>query len=243
MKIKYFLVSLLILSSSEIALYAAENIWTKDTKTLSQQDRDAIIKAYRDNNQSDFEFEDDIEPLKISDIEDNILVVGLSLGYGSVTETVSNTRGSYDVDYTMSTLKLLIGKDFSLWHDEYTEPVRIYLTYRFNTLSTDVDYTTITLGIKENMRFWPLYESKNYIIYPTLSYEIGGSNLTRKDYDISGVTTEFAGGLAYERGNFEYALNLAYNQTAWEHPINGIKDEAQGLHVHMNINYRWMHNE
>jgi len=224
-------------------LNAAENIWTKDTKALSQQERDAVIKAYQDNNQSDFEFTDDIKPPKISDIEDNILVVGLSLGYGSITETVTNTRGAYDVDYSIGSFKMIFGKDFSLWHDEYTEPVRIYLTYSFNTLSTDVDYTSFTVGIKENMRYWPIYKSENYIIYPTLSYEIGSSNLTRKEYDISGVTTELAGGVSYERGNFEYAMDLSYDQIAWNHPIDGIKDESQGLQVHLNLNYRWMHNE
>ena len=171
------------------------------------------------------------------------MVVGLSLGYGSTTETVSNTRGTYDLDYTASSFKMIVGKDFTLWHDEYTQPIRIYLAFSYTALSTDVDFTTITFGLKENMRYWPIYETKSYIIYPSLSYEIGSSSLTRGDFDISGLTSEFTGGLTYQRSNVEYALNLAYNQTAWEHPVAGIKDESQGLQVHLNVNYRWMYDE
>lgn len=237
------LVFLLLSSIYTIILDAAENIWTQDTKALSQKEREAIIKAYQENNQSNFEFADDIAPIKISDIEDNILVVGLSLGYGSTTETLSNTRGSYDVDYGTTNIKLLFGKDFTLWHDEYTQPVRIYLALSYSALTTDVDLTTITLGIKENMRYWPLYKSNNYIIYPSLSYELGSSSLKRAAHDISGSTSEFSGGLSYERDDFEYALNLVYNQTAWKHPIEGIKDESNSLQLHLSLNYRWMYHE
>ena len=234
---------LAILVTLSLSLSATENVWTQETKALSAQKRDAIIKAYRDNNLTDFEFEDDLEPVVISDIEDNILVVGFSLGYGSMSETITNTRGSYDRDYTMSSLKLILGKDFTLWHKEYTEPIRIYLTYEYSLLSTEIDLSTITLGFKENMRYWPLYRTQNYIIYPNLSYEIGSSSLTRSSYEISGVTSEFSGGLTYQRADLEYALNLIYHQTAWEHPIDGIKDEAQGLQLHINLNYRWMNDE
>ena len=73
--------------------------------------------------------------------------------------------------------------------------------------------------------------------------EIGSSTLTRADYKISGSTSEFAGGVVYERDDFEYALNLVYNQIAWEHPIEGIKDESQGVQLHLNVNYRWMYDE
>lgn len=234
---------LLLLTFSLLSLSAADNVWTQETKSLSSKKSNAIIKAYQDENPSDFEFEDDVEPVKITEIEDNILVVGLSLGYGRATETVSNTRGSKDEDYSVGNVKLILGKDFTLWHEEYTQPVRFYLSYAYSALSTDVDFTTVTFGMKENMRFWPLYETDSYIIYPTLSFELGNSSLKRGDDKISGRTSEFTGGLVYQRGNFEYALNLAYNQTAWEHPIEGIKDESQGLQMHVNFNYRWMYDE
>jgi len=240
---KCLLVFVLLLPALGITLNAAESVWTQNTKVLSQKNSKAIIRAYKDNNQSNFEFTDDIEPPKTSDIEDNILVLGLSFGYGSITETLTNTRGSYDVDYSINSLKITFGKDFTLWHDEYTQPVRLYLTFSYNILSTDIDYTTITIGIKENMRYWPLYTSENYLIYPTLSYEIGSSHLTRSEHDISGVTSELAGGIGYERSNIEYTLDLSYSQTAWNHPIDGIKDESKGLQVHMNLNYRWMYDE
>ena len=235
--------SLLLLIFLSLSLGAAENVWTQQTKSLSPQKSDAIIKAYLDENQTTFEFDDDEEPLKVSEIEENILVVGLSLGYGAATETLSNTRGSRDEDYSVGNVKLILGKDFTLWHEEYTQPLRFYLSYAYSALSTEVDFTTVTFGMQENMRFWPLYETKSYIIYPTLSFEIGSSSLKRGEKKISGRTSEFAGGLVYQRGNFEYALNLAYNQTAWEHPVEGIKDESQGLQMHVNVNYRWMYDE
>ena len=226
-----------------LPLGAVENVWTQETKGLSPQKRDAIIQAYREGNESTLKFEDDVKPRVISEIEENILVVGASVGYGSTTETVSNTVGAYDVAYTVGSFKLLLGKDFTLWHEEYTQPVRLYLQFTYAALSTDVRVTTFTFGIKENMRYWPLYKNDSFSIYPSLSYEIGSSSLQRASYDISGITSEFAGGLSYQRGDFEYALNLVYNQTAWEHPIEGIKDESQGFQAHLNLNYRWMYDE
>jgi len=241
--IRFMKRSLLFFTFSLLSLSAADNVWTQETKGLSPEQRDAIIRAYRDGNETTLEFEDDVIPIVISDIEDNILVVGASVGYGATTETVSNTVGAYDVDYTVSSFKLLLGKDFTLWHEEYTQPVRLYLQFTYAALSTDVSVTTFTFGIKENMRYWSFYQSENFSIYPSLSYEIGSSSLQRAAYEISGMTSEFAGGLTYQRGNFEYALNLVYNQTAWEHPVEGIKDESQGLQMHVNFNYRWMYDE
>ena len=234
------LVSIFLLS---LSLEAVDNVWTPETKGLTPQQRDAIIKAYREGNETVIEFEDDVTPVVISEIEENILVVGASIGYGSTTETVSNTVGAYDVDYHVSSFKLLLGKDFTLWHEEYTQPVRLYLQFTYSALQTDVAVSTFTFGIKENMRYWPLYEGKDYSIYPSLSYEIGSSSLQRATYDISGITSEVSGGLIYQRENFEYAFNLVYTQTAWEHPIEGIKDESQGFQAHLNLNYRWMYDE
>ena len=233
----------LFISFVLVSLQADGNVWTRETKGLSPEKRDAIIKAYRESNTSTLEFEDDVAPIVISDIENNILVVGASVGYGTRTETVSNMVGAYDVDYSVSSFKLLLGKDFTLWHEEYTQPVRLYMQFTYSALSTDVAVTIFTFGIKENMRYWPLYESDSYCIYPSLSYEIGSASLHRTAYDISGITSEFSGGLSYQRGNFECALNIVYNQTAWEHPIEGIKDESQGFQTHLNLNYRWMYDE
>ena len=235
--------SILIMSLLFLNINAADNVWSEETQSLSKEKSDKIIRAYQDGNQSTFTFEDDPKVKIISDVEANILVVGLSLGFGSSEEEVSNKSGAYTTDYTHSTVKLTLGKDFTFWHEEYTQPTRIYMTYAYTGLSTDVDFTTITVGIKENMRYWPLYETKSYVIFPTVSYELGSSSLTRGSNDISGFTTEVNGGLVYQRGDFEYAVNVAFNQIAWEHPIDGIKDETQSVQFNMGVNYRWMYDE
>ena len=121
--------------------------------------------------------------------------------------------------------------------------MRIYLTYTYSFLDEGITYSTITAGIKENMRYWPLYKTNNYIIYPTLSYEIGSSSLKRESSSVLGLTSEFKGGLIYERGHVEYGLEVAYNTIAWEHPTDGIKDESAGLQMQLCFNYRWMYNE
>ena len=234
---------ILIMSLLFLNINAADNVWSEETQSLSKEKSDKIIRAYQDGNQSTFTFEDDPKVKIISDVEANILVVGLSLGFGSSEEEVSNKSGAYTTDYTHSTVKLTLGKDFTFWHEEYTQPTRIYMTYAYTGLSTDVDFTTITVGIKENMRYWPLYETKSYVIFPTVSYELGSSSLTRGSNDISGFTTEVNGGLVYQRGDFEYAVNVAFNQIAWEHPIEGIKDETQSFQFNMGLNYRWMYDE
>ena len=228
---------------SALTVYAADNVWSQETEGLSKAKSDKIIRAYKNGDQSAFTFEDDPKVKIISDVEANILVVGLALGFGSSEEEVSNTNGAYTTSYTHSNVKLTLGKDFTFWHEEYTQPTRIYMTYAYTGLSTDVDFATFTVGIKENMRYWPLYETKSYSIYPTVSYELGNSSLTRGSNDISGFTTEVNGGVVYQRGNFEYAINLAYNQIAWEHPIDGIKDETQSFQFNMGLNYRWMYDE
>jgi len=224
-------------------LFAADNIWSQDTQTLSSQESEQAFKSYTQEHDITLKFADDIVIKEASDIEDNILTVGVSLGYGTSTETVSNTTGSYDLDHTLGVAKVIIGKDFTFFHEEYTQPVRIYLTYAYTLLSEGVDYSTITIGIKENMRYWPLYKTNKYIIYPTLSYEIGNSSLKRASTKISGLTSEFRGGVNYARGHFEYGLEIAYNSIAWDHPIDGIKDESVGLQLHLCLNYRWMHDE
>jgi len=235
--------SILIMSLLFLNINAADNVWSEETQSLSKEKSDKIIRAYQDGNQSTSVFEDDPKVKIISDVEENILVVGLSLGFGSSEEEVSNTNGAYTTTYTHSNVKFTLGKDFTFWHEEYTQPTRLYMTYSYTGLSTDVDFTTVTVGIKENMRYWPLYETKHYTIFPTLSYEIGNSSLTRGSHDISGLTTEVNGGVVYQRGNFEYIVKLAYNQISWEHPIDGIKDETQSFQFNMGLNYRWMYDE
>lgn len=234
---------LLFLSFLTFSLLYGDAVWTQKTTPLSAQQSEKILQNYQENNQTDFEFEDDITPIVISDIEDNILVVGLSLGYGSQTETVSNTRGSYDKAFTLGSIKMILGKDLTLWHEEYTQPVRLYLSLDYTKLSNHIDYLSYTFGIRENMRYWPLYSSHKHTLYPMLSYELGTSRLYRAEQEISGITSELAAGIVYQYGNFEYAFNLAYHQVSWNHPIEGIKDEVQGLQAQIHFNYRWMYDD
>jgi len=226
-----------------LELYAADNIWSQDTKAVSEQEEQAAMRAYGKDRNISITFDDDPVVKDVSDIEDNLLVVGLLLGYGSSSETVSNTTGSYSIDHSLSNFRVIIGKDFTFWHEEYTEPTRIYLALSYTALSTGVNYNSWGIGIKESMRYWSLYDTKNYTIYPTLFYEVGDSSLTRGDQSISGLTSEFGASIVYERSYFEYEFAVAYNSISWDHPVDGIKDESTGFKAYLGVNYRWMYDD
>jgi opacity protein-like surface antigen len=224
-------------------LQAADNVWSQETKALSPEAAQQILSAYDGNETMAFRFPDDPKVKRVSEIEDNILVVGGTLGFGSSSETVSNTTGSYALEQSVTNLRLLLGKDFTFWHEEYTQPTRIYLTYGYTMLSSDVDFTSVTLGIKESMRYWSFYEGEKFSLYPTLSYELGNASLKRGDESISGFISEVAAGVVYERLGFEYGLEVVSNSISWNHPIDGIEDESLGLQLRLTLMYRWMYDE
>ena len=237
--------TLLLITLSTLLYATPDYIWSEDTEAMSQDKSDKIIQSFKDGDTSDLIFQDDSKREKnIINFKENILVLGLSLGRNTYTEKISNTTGSHSDTFSSSSLKFLLAKDFTLWHEEYTQPSRIYFTYSLNRVDSGIDFSTWTLGLQENMYYWPLYKTSTYSIYPTASLEIGSSKTDRGSNSMSGFTTEFQAGLTYSRfGNFEYFLNLSVDSINWKHPIDGIADEMTGLGINFGINYKFMYGD
>lgn len=236
---------LLLLTLSTLLFSEESYIWTQDTKAMSQEKSEKIIKAFKNNTLSELTFEDDpIRDKKSLAFKENIFALGLSAGSSSYDEEISNTTGSQTSNYSVTNFKFTLAKDYTLWHKEYTQPTRIYFTYALNSLENDVDFSTWTLGLRENMYYWPLYSTPTYTLYPTASLEIGSSRLKRNSNTMSGFTTELEVGLSYSRyDNFEYALNLNMTSVAWKHPLDGVADEMQGIGVNFGVTYKFMYGD
>ncbi|MEA1893296.1 MAG: hypothetical protein U9N33_11385, partial [Campylobacterota bacterium] len=156
----------LFISLGFVGLFALDNVWTKDTQGLSKKKSDEIIKSYEAGDNSKLDFADDPKSkTPYYGFKENIFVIGVSVGGASYSEDLSNITGSKTSSYSSYNAKLTIGKDFTLWHENYTQPTRIYLTYVFTKLDNDLDFTTWTVGIRENMEYWSLYETDSYKIY------------------------------------------------------------------------------
>lgn len=223
-----------------MSLNALDNVWSQDTVPLKKSKTTKIIDAYISGDSSTLEFENDeiIKPA-LYDFKENVLVVGLSFGGASYDEELSNTKGSSSTSHSAYSTKFTIGKNFTMWNEEYTQPTRLYFTYAFTALDTDVDFTTWTIGIRENMDYWSLYKTSTYKIYPTVAFEVGQSSISRETYSISGLTTDFSIGLTYSRDdNFEYFINLFNENIIWQHPIEGIADEMRGFGLRTGVNYK-----
>jgi hypothetical protein len=234
--------TIVLLTFLSSCLFSSDNIWTKETQGMSESKSEKIINAYLKGETQELNFEDDPEVKKYKlDITENIFTLGLSVGGSSATDTVSNTTGSQTLTNDSYSVKLIVGKDFTFWHENYTQPTRLYLTYAYTTLGSVADMTTWTLGIKENMYYWPIYTADTYSIYPTFSLEFGRSALHRDSIsDIDGYTTEADLGINYVRdNNFEYSLNLNVSNTIWEYPLDGIAYETLSFGVFLGVTYKF----
>jgi len=240
----YKILTFLLLST--ISLYGNDYIWSQDTPPMSQDKSDAILKSFSNGGDvSKLNFDDDPHRIKeMYQFKENIFVVGLSIGGASYNEEVSNKTGSKSTTYSSYNAKFSFAKDFTLWHKKYSELSRIYFTYSLSKINSDLDFTTWTIGLRENMEYWTIYKSNTFKIYPTASIEFGRSNITRDSHSIDGLTSEFNLGLTYARGiNFEYFCNLYASSIDWKHPIGGIADEMKGFGVAIGLNYKLMHGD
>ncbi len=237
--------TLLLLLSTTLLLNASDYIWSKDTQTLTKEKSDKIIQAFENDDTSKLVFENDPKRSKnIHNFKENMFVLGLSLGINSYSEEISNTNGSKETTYSANNFKFLIGKDFTLWHEEYTQPSRVYFTYALTKVDSDVDFTTWSVGLRENMYYWSLYKTSSYNIYPTASFEFGASSLSRSSSSMSGLNSQAQVGLTYSRDdNFEYFVNLSASTTSWKYPIDGIADKMTGMGVNFGLNYKIMYGD
>ena len=226
-----------------VTLFADGHIWSTKTPALTPAQSKQVIHAYEENNQTEIVFKDDPKVLVTSKIEANILVLGASIGMGSTSERIYNSVGEKVETYGHVNAKFTIGKDFTFWHEEYTQPTRIFATYTYTYLQQSLGYHTFTMGLEERMRYWSFFKTDKGTFYPTLSYQLGRTVLSRKYESIEGRTSELNTGVTYEHLGFEYFLTLAYNSITWQHPIEGIGDESTNYQMNLGVNYRFMYED
>jgi len=239
--LRTLLLSLLLISAE---VYAGTDAWTQNTQPLSQSKSEAIIKAYEENNNTKIDFEDDPKEASTIVYDENIFMLGVAVAYESNSEKVYNKSGSKTESFSSSNIALTLGKDFTLWHEDNTEPTRLYGTFSYSNISSDVDYTSFTLGLKENMFYWSIYKDAKLNLYPTFYLEIGSSSLTRDKEEVSGFTTLYGAGLTLNHGkNLEYMLNFHLKNVDWDHPVDGVADEMNAYSVTIGINYKLMYGD
>lgn len=237
----FILLSFLLLAK----LSASQNVWTQDTDAMSDAKAQQIIDSYLENNATlSIELEEDIPEVQSFDFRENIFTVGIEVGFTSNTEKIYNVSGEKTQTFSSTDFKFTFGKDFTLWHEEYTEPTRLYLSYEYSLLSENISYTTFTFGLRENMFYWSLYKDETYNIYPTLHAELGSSSIDRDILSSSGSTTAFGVGVALVvDDNFEYFFNINSKSIDWEHPVDGIADEMSAYSLSIGLNYKLMYGD
>ena len=237
--------TLLLCALSTLLFSNPDYIWSKDTQAMSQDKSDKILQSYKDGDADNLTFKDDPKRKNDTvDFKENIFVLGLSLGADSYSQEVSNAQGSYFGTHSATNVKFTIAKDYTLWHEEYTQPSRLYFAFALTQVDTNVDYRTWTIGLRENMYYWPLYKSSTYSIYPNASFEIGSSNINRGNSSMSGFTSQVEFGLTYSRNsNFEYFLDARASSITWKHEIDGVADEMSGVGISFGLNYKLMYGD
>jgi hypothetical protein len=233
---------IILLTFLSFALFGADNIWTQETQGMSESKSEKIINAYLKGKSQELNFQDDPEVQKYKlDITENIFTLGLSIGGNSATDTVSNNTGSQTLTNDGYGIKLIVGKDFTFWHKDYTQPTRLYLAYDYATLGSASEITTWSFGVKENMYYWPIYNTDKFTIYPTLSLEFGRSTLQRDSIaNITGYKMGADLGINYVRdNNFEYYCNFNISNTAWDYPLDGIAYETLSFGLYLGLSYKF----
>jgi len=237
----------LLLCISLSSLFAADNIWTQETKGMNTNRSQQVIDAYLvDKNITNITFEDDpkVKKRKLSIIE-NILMLGVSLGVNSAEDTLSNTTGSKSSSYANYEFKFTIGKDFTFWHEPYTQPTRLYLNINYSSLGEEVSSLGWTIGLRENMTYWPLYTTPTYTIYPTFSFELGNATMTRNSFSVNGFILQTDIGLTYQQNhNLEYFLNFKANKSDWNYAqagkaFEGVVYETLSFGLLVGLNYKF----
>ena len=237
---KQYLRILLIIVTTNVF---ADTTWSDQTQPLDAKKVDEILN--QDQNSSFWKLN-----LINSDQKDrylfksNLLVLSMQIGMSKGDETVSNKNGSRSANLDLKEVKLVLGKDFTLWHDEFHQYSRLFIAYSYTASQDNISYTTISLGLLERMRYYTFYKTKNWDFYPKISAEAGTSKLERDSYNIDGFTMEAGAGIvAQYRHNYECSLDMAYKTTRWQYPIDGIEDKFNGFYIGIGFSYRIMYGD
>lgn len=239
---KFMLLIMLSLSF----LNATDNIWSKDTPSISASKSDSIIKEYNQEKNQKLNFEDDVGAKNYKyNYKKSVLIVGLGVGTINYQETIKDDYTTQKNSYKSTNAKITVGKDFTFFHKEYTQPTRIFFTYAFERLEENQEFTIWTLGIRENMEYWSFYQTTKARLYPTISLEVGKANFQKLYYDISGISSQINLGTTYAYGdNFEYFVNLSYNYMALVNKYHDHKlDRITGFGLNIGLTYKIMYDD
>jgi len=239
--LKLFILIFILFTNS----FANDNIWTKDTASMSESKSTKIINSYIENNNTNLTFIDSQEDEVITyPFRENILTIGLDLGYDYNSEKIYNTIGEKTDTFSSYSFKITFAKDFTLWHEEYTQPSRIYASYNIAYLDEDVSYSTFSIGLRENMFYWSIYQDSKLNIYPSVNFELGSSSISRETYTSSGFTSVIGAGITLVNDdNFEYFINFNSKSIDWDHPVDGIADEMSVYSISFGLNYKLMYGD
>jgi len=223
--------------------YADQAVWSKDTNTsISDTQVQEILKPYKQKEFTNMSFVDDIKKVyKDTGYQRNMLILGLSLGTSGSTETISTDRDSTDYTYSGSNYKLVIGKDFSFWHEEYSQPFRVQFEYELTKLSSGVDFTSYSLAFKENFTYLPLYQTPDSNLFPFAALRLGTSRIEPVSTTYSGFTLGFDLGLTYQVREIEYSLSYEYTQHDFDYPVDGVRDLLQQNKFYLSFVYKFMY--
>jgi hypothetical protein len=230
-----------ILCISSLAL-SSENIWSQQTQTLDNAQTKDILKDFDKDKFELFNFKDEDEiELQDSYYDSNFMVFGIQATGLAYSEKLSNEKGSKTVDTNGYNIQLSIGKDFTLWHKDFTQPSRIYFKYSYSLLDSDIEMTSWGFGLKENMSYYSFYTTQNSKIYPTFSIEIAKAYIDRDNQTIHGLKSVGTLGVTYAyKKHMEYFLDLVCDYNDWKHPVDGISDQIIGYGLSLGINYKIM---
>jgi len=170
--------------------------------------------------------------------ENTMLTVGVQLGYGSTNETLSNTTGSVDYNYDVTSYKLLVGKDYDLYDKGQTS--RFYGSYKYNSLSSDTSYSTLGIGYLENMTYLSFLNKPEQKVFPYAGLELGWSLGDLGDSK-NAFNTEVDLGLTYQFKNMEFSLGYAYNFVSWDN--TEATDNFNNHQVVLGYTYKFMNGE
>jgi hypothetical protein len=225
-----------------VNIIKADAIWSDDTNPATQKDLDNAIKQYDKGWLKDINVFDKSSSTQLP-YKNNLMVVGIKLGGTSFEETLKNQSGSKTHSFSTYDAKLMIGKDFELWHKQFHQYSRLYIAYNYSK-TDDVKFQGYGFGIVEKMKYWTFYNYKGFDFYPSISFELGTLDMDNYIDDVRGYYFDYGISLSSQyKYNYEFSLDLNYKNITWNYPVDGIDDEFAGVYVGFSFTYRIMYGD
>jgi hypothetical protein len=232
---KIFLM-LVIISSAVFG----DGVWDDTTKPLDVNEVNEALKEYKNGYFDDVKLEDTFEEKSIY-FKSDLLNLGIKTGMSTYSETLSNKIGSKESSYNAYEIKLILSKDFELWHNQFEEYSRLYLIYDYSQTQDSINFSGYGLGYIELMKYFTFYKLKGFSFYPALSLEIGLLDLEQHTQTIKGYYEDLGVSVISSYGhNYEISLDLNYKNITWDYPVDGVEDIFDGIYIGVGFNYRFV---